>query len=34
VITLDKSFLSECVGTISRRLMKQVDEGVRLVLDL
>ena len=34
VITLDKLFLSECVGTISRRLMKQVDEGVRLVLDL
>jgi mRNA interferase MazF len=34
VITLDKSFLSECVGTLNRRLMKQVEEGVRLVLDL
>lgn len=34
IITLDKSFLMECVGAISRRLMKRVDEGVRLVLDL
>ena len=34
ILSLDKSFFTECVGTIGRRLMQQVDEGIRLVLDL
>ena len=34
VVTLDKEFLWERVGTISRKTMAQVDAGLRLVLDL
>ncbi len=34
IITLDKSFLTECVGAIEKRAMKKVEEGLHLVLDL
>ncbi len=34
IVTLDKSFLLECCGHISAELMKRVDEGLRLVLNL
>ena len=34
VITLDQDYLSERAGRIPRRLMAQVDAGLRLVLDL
>ena len=34
IITLDKRFLTEKVGSISLRYMKQVDAGVKLVLSL
>lgn len=34
VITVDKQFLEEKVSTISLRVMKQVDAGLRLVLSL
>jgi mRNA interferase MazF len=34
VFTLDKSLLFEFVGTLSERKMEQIDEGLRLVLNL
>jgi mRNA interferase MazF len=34
LITLDKSFLAECVGTISDKVMKKVQLGIKLVLNL
>ena len=34
IITLDKSFLTECVGTINKRLFKKVENGLKLALDL
>ncbi|NOQ45838.1 MAG: type II toxin-antitoxin system PemK/MazF family toxin [Desulfobulbaceae bacterium] len=34
IITIDKSFLTEKVHTLSNRVMAQVDEGVRLALKL
>ena len=34
VVTLDEGYLTERAGKISRRLMAQVDTGLRLVLDL
>lgn len=34
ILTLDKAFLTDCVGTVPTRLMHQIDEGLRLVLDL
>ena len=34
IITIDKSFLTERVHTLSNRVMTQVDEGVKLVLKL
>jgi mRNA interferase MazF len=34
VITVDKQFLEEKVSTMSLRVMKQVDAGLRLVLSL
>jgi mRNA interferase MazF len=34
IITLDKSFLTERAGTISKFLLKKVENGIRLVLDL
>ena len=34
LITIDKSFLTEKVNTLSNSIMANVDEGVRLVLQL
>ncbi len=34
VVTLDKSFLTERIGTISMVKMRSVDDGLRLVLNL
>ena len=34
ILTLDKSFLMEKTGRLSQKLMREVDEGVRLVLAL
>mgnify|MGYP002641874456 FL=1 len=34
VVTLDKSFLTEQISTISRNTMSDVDDGLRLVLNL
>ncbi|MBU0665712.1 MAG: type II toxin-antitoxin system PemK/MazF family toxin [Proteobacteria bacterium] len=34
IITVDKSFLTEKVHTLSNAIMAQVDEGLRLVLKL
>ncbi len=34
IITLDKSFLIECLGTLNAPKMKEVDDGLRLVLDV
>jgi mRNA interferase MazF len=34
VITLDKTILDEYVGHLTTRTMTQVEEGIRLVLDL
>ncbi|MEA1868325.1 MAG: type II toxin-antitoxin system PemK/MazF family toxin [Thermodesulfobacteriota bacterium] len=32
IITIDKSFLTDKVYTLSNKIMEQVDEGVKLVL--
>jgi mRNA interferase MazF len=34
IITLDRSFLTECLGAIGKRAMRRVEEGLHLVLDL
>ncbi len=34
LITVDKHFLAEKIKTLDRRSMNQVDEGIRLVLNL
>ena len=34
IITIDKSFLTEKIHTLSNKFMAQVDEGVKLVLKL
>ncbi len=34
VITIDKGFLTEAVGSIPQGLLKQVEDGLRLVLEL
>jgi len=34
IITIDKSFVLECVGTISKSFFRRVEEGIRLVFDL
>ena len=34
IITLDRTFLTEKCGRISSRIMKAVDDGIRLVLSL
>ncbi len=34
VMTLDKAFLDEIVGSLSRRLLQTIDRGLRLSLDL
>jgi mRNA interferase MazF len=34
LLTLDRSFLTEYAGTLSARLQRSVDEGLRTVLQL
>ncbi len=34
VVTIDKSYLDECVGVLPNRFVRLIDEGLRLVLDL
>ena len=34
IVTLDKKFLTEYVYTLSKRLINQVESGIKLVLDL
>jgi mRNA-degrading endonuclease toxin of MazEF toxin-antitoxin module len=34
VMTIDKELLTELVGVVPRRAMQQVDEGLKLALDL
>jgi mRNA interferase MazF len=34
LITVDKSFFTEKIHTLSSRLMEQIDDGIRLVLKL
>ena len=34
VITLDRSFLRSCVGSLPPRLVRRIETGLRLVLDL
>jgi mRNA interferase MazF len=34
IITIDKSFLSECVGSLSPAILKEIDAGIRLALSI
>ena len=34
IVTLDKSFLTKCEGTINKNLFKKVENGINLVLNL
>ncbi len=34
IITVDKTFLTERVGRVAPRLLSEVDDGIRLVLEL
>jgi mRNA interferase MazF len=34
IVTLDKSYLTECVNTISENIMHKVENGIKLVLDI
>jgi mRNA interferase MazF len=34
IITLDKSFLSECAGSVSKKTMIKVEMGIKLVLGI
>jgi mRNA interferase MazF len=34
IITLDRSYLAECVGTVTGAVMRKVEEGLMLALDL
>lgn len=34
VVTIDKSFLADCSGSLSVGIMKRIDDGLRLVLSL
>ena len=34
IVTIDKSYLSDCVGALSSRLLRRVENGMKLVLDL
>jgi len=34
VITLDKTFLSECMGVLPSKLLQRVEAGLRLVMEL
>ena len=34
IVTLDKSYLTECVGTISKNILNKVENGIKLILDI
>jgi mRNA interferase MazF len=34
IVTLDKSYLTECVGTINKNIMSKVENGIKLILDI
>ena len=34
IVTLDKSFLSNCAGSVSNDILQKVEAGIRLVLDI
>lgn len=34
IITIDKSFLTECVGAVSKGCLRKVEDGIKLILDL
>ena len=34
IITIDRSFLTECVGSLSSMYFKKIEDGLRLVLSL
>lgn len=34
IVTLDKSYFTECVGAISKNLMGKVENGIKLVLEI
>jgi mRNA interferase MazF len=34
LVTLDKLFLVECIGVLPSPLLEQIDQGIRLILDL
>jgi mRNA interferase MazF len=34
LVTLDKSMLTECAGSVPKKILKKVEEGIGLVLDL
>ncbi len=34
IITVDKSFLTKCAGTINKKLFEKVENGIRLAIDL
>lgn len=34
IVTLDKAFLTACVGAVGKRAMRKVEEGLHLVLDM
>ena len=34
LVTIDKSFLTECIGAIPRSVMLKVEKGIKIVLDL
>ncbi len=34
LITIDKTYLKGLVGTLNKRIMKKVDEGLKIVFDL
>ncbi len=34
IVTIDKSYLTECVGTVPDRILTSVEDGIKLVLNL
>ena len=34
IVTLDKRYLTECAGALPARIMREVEAGIKLVLDL
>lgn len=34
VLTIDKAYLTECVGSVSREKLREIESGLSLVLDL